>query len=161
MRPAALRPWAIRTLSPAASRTAGALYGRATVVSLPVIVAATPLTSALTTPGPTVPLTAMDSVATANPSAGAPIVIDGSPVTRWRTIVAGVPVGAPFASVQAMVTLFGPSFGNSTDAAKEPSATTAAIPLAFTPMAPPERPTRAAVWARTTEPFDGSKESSL
>src|SRR5260221_13410596 len=98
MRPAALRPWAIRTLSPAASRTAGALYGRATVVSLPVIVAATPLTSALTTPGPTVPLTAMDSVATANPSAGGPFVIYGSPATRWRTIVAGLTVRPSLAS---------------------------------------------------------------
>src|SRR5712691_12356824 len=107
-RPPALRPWATRMLRPPARRTPATVNGRGTLLSDPVIVAATPLTSALTTPAPAVPLTAIESVAETKFSAGVSMLIDGSPVTRCSVMVAGVPVGVPFASVQTIVIVFGP-----------------------------------------------------
>src|SRR5260370_33791259 len=84
VRPAAFFPWATRTLRPGASRTEAALNVD------PLIGAATPFTSALTTPAPTVPLTGTVSCAETNPSSGTVIEMDGSPVTRCRVIVTGV-----------------------------------------------------------------------
>src|ERR1700730_16575485 len=141
--------------SPGARRTEG------TVNVEPVIVAATPLTSALTTPDPTVPLTAIVSCAVAKFSSGALMVIDGLPVTRCSVMVTGVPVGVPAASVQVMLTVFGPSTDSSTVAVNAPSATVAATPLTFTPIAPPERPTSVVLLSSTTDPLAGSNESSL
>ena len=82
----------------------GARWTFCAVNAEPVIVAETPLTSTVTTPAPTVPVTVIVSVADTNDSAGASIEIDGFPVTRCSMIVDWVPVTLPFASVQAIVT---------------------------------------------------------
>ena len=105
------------------------MKGRETLLSAPAIDAAAPFTSAETTPGPTVPVTVIASFEVADPSSGVAMLIDGSPVIRLRVMVAGVPTGVPLPSVQTMVTTFGPSFGSSTVARNDPSATEAAMPL--------------------------------
>src|SRR6185369_16094356 len=64
-RPAPFFPCAARTLRPSARQTLAAVKGRATVVSPPAIAASVPLTSAVTTPAPTVPVTVMVSDAVA------------------------------------------------------------------------------------------------
>src|SRR6188508_191755 len=66
-RPAPFLPCATTTLRPSARRTLAAVNGRATLLSLPAIAADVPLTSAVTTPAPTVPVTAIVSFAVANP----------------------------------------------------------------------------------------------
>ncbi|MGA7614325.1 MAG: hypothetical protein WBX15_04020, partial [Thermoanaerobaculia bacterium] len=90
-------------------------------------VAATPLTSTREASA-YVPVTSTVPAANVAISAGVVMETDGLPVTRLRVRVTGPPVGLPEASVQRMVTRFGPSCGSSAVPENEPFATTAGTP---------------------------------